>query len=166
MRGTLAWADLVGGAPSVTLPLLVECSAGTKTKKSRHSSPIELYKVPTGEGGGDFLRFLLGYSQATESCGAPLILWLLFPNRGLRDGIGSFLGAMSSGALRQRLVLHLTTAMGLWEGETLHNFRRGGSQHQHALGVDRDTLARKRLWRSQATVDLYLHPHGHLGRLR
>ncbi len=99
LAGPSAWADLAGGVPSATLPLLVECSAGTNTKKSRHFGPIELSKVPTGDGGGDFVRLLPGYSQAMEACGAPLTLWL-FPNRGLPDGPGFIPGAMSSGALR------------------------------------------------------------------
>ena len=161
LRCTEAWPDLVSGALLKPEPLLVEGSQGTKTRLTRHPGVIQLSKAPNPDGSGHLVADISAYAAAMTSAGTPLSYWL-FPRR---DPHGASPQPITSSALRQRLILHLSQLQ-LWEGETLHSFRRGGTQLQQDLGSDPATLARQRLWSSTSSVELYLHPQRHLARLR
>ena len=163
---TAAWNDLVAKTLDPNKVLLVEGSQGTKTQHTRHPGVVQLSKQPESDGAGDLTQFLPAYAQAMASSGSPLSHWL-FPNRNQLSGncAAGSPSHISSNALRQRLVLHLS-CMDAWEGETLHSFRRGSSQHQASLGLDLDQLARSRRWRSPRSMELYLHPQRHIYRLR
>ena len=161
LRCTGAWPDLLTGSLSQPEPLLVEGSQGTKTRLTRHPGVIELAKSPTPDGRGHLVADIHAYAQAMSTVGSPLTHWL-FPRR---EHPGSRSVPITSCALRQRLVMHLSQLQ-LWEGETLHSFRRGGTQLQQNLGSDLATLARQRLWSSTNSVELYVHPQRHLSRLR
>ena len=168
LQCTEAWADILSQTLSSEKNLLVEGSQGTKTRHTRHPGVIKLAKQPESDGAGELPQFLPAYAQAMASSGSPLSHWL-FPNR-THEGHESSTtkGAtahVTSSALRQRLVLHLSS-LDAWEGETLHSFRRGSSQHQASLGLSPDQLAQSRMWRSPRSVELYLHPQRHLYRLR
>ena len=64
-------------------------------------------------------------------------------------------GAQSCGAIYQRLRVHLS-ALGIYEGESVHSFRRGGVQHSKAEGVLTVEERRKKgRWRSVATLEHY-----------
>ena len=163
LRGTLAWDDIVSGSLDPILPLLVEGSQGTKTQATRHPGVVELCKLPTSGGGGDLIRFLPKYAAAMADSGSPLRDWL-FPSRFLSDSTRRA-PHISSSALRQRLVVHLSRLQ-LWEGETLHSFRRGGSQHEESCGHDVAAISKRRQWRCPKTAELYLHPLRHISRLK
>ena len=163
LRCTEAWPDITARSLSPDLVLVVEGSQGTKTRHNRHPGVISLSKTPTAEGDGDPMAFLPQYAQAMAASGVPLTHWL-FPNRFFSDADTKRRPHITSGALRLRLVLHLAQ-LGIWEGETLHSFRRGSSQHQQSQGRDPAAIAQRMLWRSPQSAELYLHPQRHRARM-
>jgi integrase len=70
-------------------------------------------------------------------------------------------GAFSGDAAYQRLLGHLQR-YGLYDGESLHSFRRGANQHALASGVPISERQARGLWASPATVRRYDRPSGKL----
>lgn len=69
--------------------------------------------------------------------------------------------AFSGSAAYQRLLGHLKTYQ-LYDGESVHSFRRGANQHALAGGVPASTRQARGLWASPATVRRYDRPSGKL----
>ena len=68
--------------------------------------------------------------------------------------------ALRSASLAARVRLHLQGA-GLYEGETVHSFRRGALQASEASGEGVPALLAFGQLRSAATLGRYLDPHRH-----
>ena len=69
--------------------------------------------------------------------------------------------AMSSGTMRRRIQQRLKEA-GLFEGETLHSFRRSAVQHAASIeGYDVKRLMDKGRWASYAAFRLYIEEIEH-----
>ena len=159
-----AWADLAAGTTAPGRRLLVECSAGTKTRRTRHPGTLELAPRLEGHAGCALREILPAYASAMEACQSRLTRWLFPPSNAGHDGFDSD-RAMSSGALNRRLRTHLQQ-LGDWHGESLHGIRRGSTQHAYAEGEqDIGALARKRLWAQTESLEAYLHVTRHKQRL-
>ena len=159
-----AWGDLRSGAVAPRQRVLVECSAGTKTRKTRHPGALELAEELEGYAGCSLREVIPLYASAMEACGSRLVEWLFLPSNARRDGFERT-QAMSSGALNRRLQGHLRQ-IGSWHGESLHGIRRGSTQHAYNTGdQDIGRLARKRLWAQTESLEAYLHETRHKQRL-
>ena len=159
-----AWADIRAGALPRDRTVLVECSAGTKTRRTKHPGTLELAYGWSENPGCSLCEVLPQYAQAVEACGQALECWLFPPSNGSHDGF-EVQRAVSSGALNRRLQQHLRE-IGRWQGESLHGIRRGSTQHAYAEGdQDIGRLARKRLWAQTESLEDYLHVTRHKQRL-
>jgi integrase len=95
----------------------------SKTVHSERSATIAL----TGSGRGRFLRSAAALIHEMDKAGQPIEMGFLFrPLNRSRDGFEN--SALSANALRKRVQQHLKDA-GLYEGETLHSFRRSAVQN-------------------------------------
>ena len=160
---TGAWPDLSQGAPRAGATLLVEPGNGTKTRKTRHPGVVRLEVEVQPDGLGTFVATLPVYARAMAEFGTPLTSWLF--RAGTQPEKGTFKStACARSTLEERLKKHLR-AMGVYMGETMHSFRRGGAQHEENEGVSREKICRKRHWRSEETAELYLHPLRHERRV-
>jgi integrase len=70
-------------------------------------------------------------------------------------------GAFSGDAAYRRLLGHLRR-YGLYDGESLHSFRRGANQHALAQGMPLAERQARGLWASPSTVRRYDRPSGKL----
>ena len=158
------WGDIVAGAIPADRRVLVECSAGTKTRQTRHPGALELAPGLAGHPGCSMREVLPAYVRAVQASGQELAQWLFPPCNASRDGLETE-HAISSGALNRRFQMHLQQ-IGRWHGESLHGIRRGSTQHAYAAGdQDIQTLARKRLWAQTESLEDYLHETRHRRRL-
>ena len=159
-----AWLDIRAGSVPSDQRLLVECSAGTKTRRTKHPGTLELTHGLPGYPGCSMREVLPAYARAAADCGQELCEWLFPPSNARHDGF-DVNQAMGSGALNRRLQMHLQQ-IGAWHGETLHGIRRGSTQHAYAEGdQDIGKLARKRLWAQTESLEDYLHETRHQQRL-
>ena len=145
------------------LPITVESSRGTKTRKTKHPGTLTLQRGLMGDDGhGVLLHYLPSYAQAMREAGSPLTGLLfkpLSPNQTQFEE-----RPYTSGAYSARLKTHLA-ACSTWDGETAHSVRRGSTQALKASGATTSEIAEQRLWRRDTTVDLYLHTARHKRRL-
>ena len=163
VRCTPAWPDLVDGSVQDGLPVLVESSNGTKSRKTKHPGTLELStEVDENLGTGVFVNLISPYANAMRECGSPLLRQLFKPSNSAQDGFKD--GEYKSSAYNKRLQRHLAV-MGSWNGETAHSLRRGSTQLLKKLGATVSEIGEKRLWRRDTTIDLYLHPARHKSRL-
>ena len=160
---TPAWGDIIARKLRDGATVVVECSMGTKTRKTRHPGVVEL--ACGGDAGGvTLLSVLPDYAEAMAARGAPLRDWLFRPGTASENG-GFEDAPMTRSAAASRLKDHLEAA-GVYLGETAHSFRRGSAQHDKAAGVSKDEIRSKRQWRCEETAELYLHPTRHERRVR
>lgn len=146
----------------LALPILVESSRGTKTRKTKHPGTLVLQRGLGDNGDGLLLHYLPSYAQAMHAAGSPLTGFLFKP---LSPCQTQFVERpYTSGAYSARLKSHLI-ACSTWDGETAHSVRRGSTQALKASGATTSEIAEQRLWRRDTTVDLYLHAARHKRRL-
>ena len=144
------------------LPIYVESSRGTKSRKTKHPGVLTLQRTEDDGGHGLLLRYLPRYAQAMAEAGSPLTGILFKPLAPCQTRFVE--RAYTSGAYSARLkclLLSCTT----WDGETAHSVRRGSTQALKATGATTSEIAELRLWRRDTTVDLYLHASRHKRRL-
>jgi integrase len=124
----------------------------SKTVRSELSGRVELAKS------GQELTFLEGSaellaemeSQRIELGRGFLFRPLTTNQRGFRDE------PLKSGALKKRAQQHLEKA-NLFEGETLHSFRRSAVQHAAEIeGYNVEKLVQKGRWKSYSAFKLYI----------
>ena len=163
VRCTPAWLDLIEGKPRVDQALLVESSAGTKSRKTKHPGTLKLDTYADyGLGTGVLVQLLPPYARAMRACRSPLLKHLFMPSNATQDGFRD--DEYKSGAYNKRLQKHLK-AMAMWNGETAHSLRRGSTQLMKDLGATVSEIGEKRLWRRDTTIDRYLHKTRHRSRL-
>ena len=163
VRCTPAWLDLVEGQPRTDHPLLVESSAGTKSRKTKHPGTLELdVHANYAQGTGVLVQLLPPYARAMRASGSPLLSRLFMPSNAAQNGFRN--DEFKSGAFNKRLQKHLQV-LELWNGETAHSLRRGSTQLLKELGATVAEIGEKRLWRRDTTIDLYLHKTRHKSRL-
>ena len=144
------------------LPIMVESSRGTKTRKTKHPGTLVLQRVLGDNGNGILLHYLPSYAQAMNEAGSPLTGIMFKPLSPSQTQFEE--RPYTSGAYSARLKSHLT-ACSTWSGETAHSVRRGSTQALKASGASTSEIAEQRLWRRETTVDLYLHATRHKRRL-
>jgi len=144
------------------LPILVESSRGTKTRKTKHPGTLVLQRGLDDNGNGLLLHYLPSYVQAMYAAGSPLTGLLFKPLSHCQTRFVE--RPYTSGAYSARLKSHLI-ACSTWDGETAHSVRRGSTQALKASGATTSEIAEQRLWRRDTTVDLYLHAARHKRRL-
>jgi integrase len=123
----------------------------SKTVRKEASACINL----TGSGRGRFLVSAAKLISVMEKAGHPIGMGNLFrPLNRRRDGFED--SALSANALRKRIQMHLKDA-GLYEGETLHSFRRSAVQGAAEMeGFDVPKLMEMGRWKSYAAFRLYI----------
>jgi integrase len=123
----------------------------SKTLKNERSACIDL----KGGGRGRFLESAAKLISLMEQTGHPIGMGNLFrPLNRRRDGFEET--ALSANALRKRIQLHLKEA-GLYEGETLHSFRRSAVQSAAEVeGFNVAKLMELGRWKSYAAFRLYV----------
>lgn len=162
-----AWEYIQAGTrTSLTYPIVIESSLGTKTKKTKYPGVIHLEPHSNdNEITGYFLDDLAEYGQAAMRQNTPITKWM-FPSCDLSQRRLSNEPLADSSAMNYRLQLHLQK-MSLWQGETLYSLRRGQVQDQSIFqGESLEQIAIDGLWKCPATVKLYAHPIRHEARLR
>jgi integrase len=124
----------------------------SKTVRSEPSGRVELAKS------GQELAFLEGSAELLAEMESQRIELgrgfqfrpLTSNRRGFRDE------PLKSGALKKRVQQHLEKA-NLFEGETLHSFRRSAVQHAAEIeGYNVEKLMRKGRWKSYSAFKLYI----------
>lgn len=105
--------------------------------------------------GSNFLRAAARLIIASEEIGEPVGDGFLF--RPLNEKKSGFKKEpMSSGTMRRRIQQRLKEA-GMYEGETLHSFRRSAVQHAAAIeDYDIKRLMERGRWSSYAAFRLYI----------
>jgi integrase len=123
----------------------------SKTVHAEPSSRIEL----GGEQRGRFLRSAAALIGEMEKEGHASSRGFLFrPLNRQRSGFEE--SALSAGALRKRIQQHMKDAE-VFEGETLHNFRRSAVQNAAAIeGYNVARLMELGRWKSYAAFRLYI----------
>jgi integrase len=123
----------------------------SKTVRKEQSATINM----TGPGRGRFLESAGKLIVEMEKAGQPIGMGNLFrPMNRRRDGFEE--GALSANALRKRVQQHLKDA-GLFEGETLHSFRRSAVQGAAEMeGFNVSKLMALGRWKSYAAFRLYV----------
>jgi hypothetical protein len=123
----------------------------SKTEQKSTSAIINL----TEAGRGRFLVSAAKRIKVMEGTGHPIGTENLFrPLNKRRDGFKN--GALSANALRKRIQQHLKEA-GLYEGETLHSFRRSAVQGAAEMeGFDVLRLMALGRWKSYAAFRRYI----------
>jgi integrase len=123
----------------------------SKTVRAEPSARIDLI----GSGRGRFLESARKLIQEMEEAGHPVGMGNLFrPVNKRRDGFEET--ALTASALRKRIQSHLKDA-GLYEGETLHSFRRSAVQGAAKMkGFNVSKLMPLGRWKSYAAFRLYV----------
>ena len=132
----------------------------TKTSQDRRAMPIT-FAVAGATSLFCLATRLERYARVCVALGRPLLdpRGFLFPSS--RDPNRPVTSSLLNTRLRQHL-----EAMGAWEGETSHSFRRGSLQSVAAGGVPLSHVAAHGQIRSEATLARYLHPARHAKRVR
>jgi integrase len=123
----------------------------SKTVRAEPSARIDLI----GSGRGRILESARKLIQEMEEAGHPVGMGNLFrPVNKRRDGFEET--ALTASALRKRIQSHLKDA-GLYEGETLHSFRRSAVQGAAEMeGFNVSKLMALGRWKSYAAFRLYV----------
>jgi integrase len=110
--------------------------------------------------GGNFMQAASRLVSSMEQLGHPIENGYLFrPLNRNRNGFEN--EPLRSDAMRRRLQKHLKAA-GLYEGETLHSFRRSAVQHSADIeGYDVKRLMEFGRWKSYAAFRLYVEEIEH-----
>jgi integrase len=129
----------------------VSTSGWSKTVRKEQSATIDL----SGSGRGCFLKSAAILIREMERAGYPVGTGYLFRhvNR-RRDSFDD--SALSANGLRKRIQQHMKDA-GLFEGETLHSFRRSAVQNASEFeGYNVPKLMALGRWKSYAAFRLYV----------
>jgi integrase len=123
----------------------------SKTVRKEPSATIDL----TSGKRGRFLKSAAALIREMEDGGHAIGMGFLFrPLNRRKDGFEDV--ALSANALRKRIQLHMKEA-GLFEGETLHSFRRSAVQGAAEIeGYDVEKLMALGRWKSYAAFRLYI----------
>jgi integrase len=123
----------------------------SKTVQNEPSASIDM----SGARGGRFIRSAVALIREMEKQGHPIGTGSLFrPINRQTDGFTE--ECLSASALRKRIQQHLKDA-GLFEGETLHSFRRSAVQGAAEIeGFDVAKLMALGRWKSYAAFRIYV----------
>lgn len=123
--------------------------------KTVHVEPSAEICISAGGEPGTFIWAAGLLMNEMEKIGAPVSDGLLFrPLNRRKDGFENI--ALSSGAINRRVQRHMQQA-GLFEGKTVHSFRRSAVQHAAELeDFDVARLMERGRWKSRAAFRLYV----------
>ena len=159
---TPAFPSICAESLRPALPIYIESSRGTKSRKTKHPGTLTLQRTADGDGHGLLISYLPKYAKAMSDAGSPLVGLLFKPLAPSQTRFEE--RPYTSGAYSARLKCHLI-ACSTWDGESAHSVRRGSTQALKASGASTSEIAEQRLWARDTTVDLYLHASRHKRRL-
>ncbi|BDA41868.1 hypothetical protein COCOBI_02-6630 [Coccomyxa sp. Obi] len=171
--GLLELQDLTlpGGRSAVSLlqsgqlpqELIIE-PLGTKTIKGRGKVAIPLQLAAPAAAQHCFIHRLSQFLRLCTTTGHPVTQYIFRPQS---KGGGSFQEAPSSASCIYQRIVKALTEHGLYNGQSVHSYRRGNMQERHhKQGESKAVVAARALIKTDSIVNTYLDQSRHLPRKR